>query len=471
MAPVCARPSACNCGNRSTRHVKLAPLRAFLMTPLEHLRAGQLAGSQRLALACGLTEFPREIFELADTLEILDLSGNALRELPADLPRLHRLRILFCSDNQFTELPAVLGQCPSLRMIGFKANQIRHVPAAALPPALRWLILTDNQIEELPATIGRCTQLQKLMLAGNRLRALPPELAACTRLELLRIAANQLTEFPAALLALPRLAWLAYAGNPFCAAQEVAALRAAPGPRMAWDALQLQHVLGQGASGVIHQAHWQHATGAQPVALKLFKGAVTSDGLPQSEMAACLQAGAHPHLIPLLGQLADHPDGAPGLLMALIEPGFRTLAGPPSLDSCTRDVYAADTRFDAASALRLALGMASAARHLHAQGLLHGDLYGHNILHNGQGHALLGDFGAASFLAPDDPAQAHALQRLEVRAWGCLLEELLACCPPDAASFLAPLAALARACQQEDVGARPLFDEIEQRLRTLVGDL
>ena len=124
------------------------------MTPLEHLRAGQLAGSQRLALACGLTEFPREIFELADTLEILDLSGNALRELPADLPRLHRLRILFCSGNQFTELPAVLGQCPSLSMIGFKANQIRHVPGAALPPALRWLILTDNQIEELPAASG-----------------------------------------------------------------------------------------------------------------------------------------------------------------------------------------------------------------------------------------------------------------------------------------------------------------------------
>ena len=154
---------------------------------LEQLRAGQLAGTQRLKLACGLSEFPREIFDLADTLEILDLSGNALSSLPDDLPRLGKLRIIFCSDNQFTELPEVLGQCPQLSMIGFKANRIRTVSGASLPAQLRWLILTDNEVEALPSEIGNCTQLQKLMLAGNRLSTLPEELAACSRLELLRL--------------------------------------------------------------------------------------------------------------------------------------------------------------------------------------------------------------------------------------------------------------------------------------------
>lgn len=439
------------------------------MTTLEQLRAGQLAGTRRLALACGLTEFPREIFDLADTLEILDLSGNALSSLPADLPRLHRLSVLFCSDNQFTALPAVLGQCAQLTMVGFKANQIRTVPGAALPPALRWLILTDNQVEELPADIGRCSQLQKLMLAGNRLRALPAEIAACTRLELVRIAANQLTEFPAALLALPRLSWLAYAGNPFCAAQEAVAFSAAASAPIAWDDLQLQQVLGEGASGVIHQAQWQRGEAAQPVAVKLFKGAVTSDGLPQCEMTACLQAGAHPHLIPVLGPLADHPSSAPGLVMALIDPGFRTLAGPPSLDSCTRDCYAPETRFDVATAIRIALAIACAARHLHAQGLMHGDLYAHNILHNETGNALLGDFGAASFFIQDDQPQVQALQRLEVRAFACLLEELLARCTPPAEARHAweALAALKTTCLQEATHARPLFGEIELALNAL----
>ena len=97
------------------------------MHTLEQLHSGELKGIQRLQLRCGLTEFPREIFELADSLEILDLSGNQLSALPDDLPRLHKLRVIFCSDNPFTELPEVLGQCTQLSMVGFKANRIAHV--------------------------------------------------------------------------------------------------------------------------------------------------------------------------------------------------------------------------------------------------------------------------------------------------------------------------------------------------------
>ena len=123
------------------------------MDTLACLRSGQLHGATRLNLACGLTEFPREIFDLADSLEILDLSHNALRTLPDDLARLHKLRIVFCSNNQFTELPRVLGQCPQLSMVGFKSNPIHTVPAAALPPQLRWLILTDNQIQEIVTVV------------------------------------------------------------------------------------------------------------------------------------------------------------------------------------------------------------------------------------------------------------------------------------------------------------------------------
>ena len=146
------------------------------------------------------------------------------------------------------------------------------------------------------------------MLAGNHLTALPLELGNCTRLELLRISANHLTEFPRQLLALPRLAWLAFAGNPFC---EVQGIGPADNP-IAWQRLTLQHTLGEGASGVIHQADLDLLTGKtpQPVAVKLFKGDVTSDGLPQNEMAACLRAGGHPHLIPVMGTVPDHPASA-----------------------------------------------------------------------------------------------------------------------------------------------------------------
>ncbi|MFM0079110.1 leucine-rich repeat-containing protein kinase family protein [Paraburkholderia sediminicola] len=444
-----------------------------MTTTLEQLRAGQLAGTRRLRLACGLSEFPREIFDLADTLEVLDLSGNALSRLPDDLPRLSKLRIIFASDNPFTELPEVLGQCSQLSMVGFKANRIRTVSGQSLPPLLRWLILTDNEIEALPAEIGACTQLQKLMLAGNRLRTLPEELATCSRLELLRLAANQLSELPAWLLRLPRLSWLAFAGNPFSEALETAALTDTPIADIRWDELKLEQQLGEGASGVIYRAALlaRHEHASRPVAVKLFKGAVTSDGLPDCEMAACIRADDHPNLIPVVGKVKDHPAGAHGLVMELIDPQFTNLAGPPSLESCTRDIYDADTRFELASVLRIAYGMASAACHLHRQGVMHGDLYAHNILHAGQGRALLGDFGAASFYATDDRDFRPALQRLEVRAYGCLLEELIDRCDWLAAEadIAAKLVALKENCLSEEIGNRPLFDDIAAVLRQLTG--
>ena len=173
---------------------------------------------------------------------------------------------------------------------------------------------------------------------------------------------------------------------------------------------------------------------------------------------ACLAAGAHPHLIPVLGRIAGHPGGAEGLVMRLIDPAFRSLAGPPSLESCTRDVYAGDCAFALSVVLRIALGIASAARHLHERGIVHGDLYAHNILHDGAGGVLLGDFGAASLYAPGDAAEA--LQRIEVRAFACLLEELLERCAMPSPG----LAALHAACGDADPQARPLFAEIERVL-------
>jgi Leucine-rich repeat (LRR) protein len=62
------------------------------MQTLKQLQNGELKGAVSLKLAEGLSNFPREIFELADTLEILDLSFNNLSELPADFGRLQKLK-------------------------------------------------------------------------------------------------------------------------------------------------------------------------------------------------------------------------------------------------------------------------------------------------------------------------------------------------------------------------------------------
>lgn len=426
---------------------------ASTLDRLAALRRGDLAGTRELRLP-GLAEFPPEIFGLAETLEVLDLGNGTLTNLPGDFGRLGRLRVLFCSGNRFTRLPPVLGDCNALSQVGFRNTGLRDVPAEALPPALRWLTLTDNRIERLPSALGERPLLQKLMLSGNRLDALPDSLAGAPNLELLRLAANRFETLPPWIVALPRLAWLSWAGNTFDGGTMPDAPALVP-----WADLDIGEPLGEGASGVVHRALWCWAGATQSAALKLFKGAITSDGLPEREMAACLAAGSHPNLTGAIGRLVGHPEGQQGLLMPLLPADWRVLAGPPSLDSCSRDVYAPGRRFEPGTVLRIAAGIAGAAAHLHARSLLHGDLYAHNILWDGDsGEAVLSDFGAASVL-PTDGIGAE-LQRLDVRAWGILLGELLSRCTAESAG----LRALEHACIQPDPTARPLMAEVVDAL-------
>ncbi|MDH0747774.1 leucine-rich repeat-containing serine/threonine-protein kinase [Pseudomonas sp. GD03842] len=425
------------------------------MHTLADLRAGKLAGSKRLDLSCDLTTFPDEIFSLSDSLEVLNLTGNRLTELPADLHRLQHLKVLFCSNNPFTELPEALGQCPELFFVGFKSCRIATVSPRALPPRLRSLVLTDNCLASLPDELGQFPALQKLMLAGNRLQELPESLVACQHLELVRIASNRFRQLPAWLLRMPSLAWLAFSGNPLTDIHQDTPIRQIP-----WAELSLQQVLGEGASGVIQQAEWRRDNSLQNVAVKLYKGQLTSDGTPLNEMAACIAAGQHPNLIPVEGQVLDHPEHTQALVMRLIATRFATLARPPSLATCTRDVYE-DIRLSPSTVQRIAHGIASACAHLHGRGINHGDLYAHNVLWAEPGDSLLGDFGAAAFYPDADTG--FLLQRIEVQAFGILLGELLALCDghrPDTAS----LRALQAHCTQADVGGRPGFDEVERRL-------
>jgi serine/threonine protein kinase len=144
--------------------------------------------------------------------------------------------------------------------------------------------------------------------------------------------------------------------------------------------------------------------------------------------------------------------------MELIDAEFRALAGPPSLATCTRDVYADGERFSEAVVLRIARAMASVAGALHAKGILHGDLYAHNVLRNDDGHALLGDFGAASFYPPGETA----FERLEVLSFGRLLGELLDRCPeetPDLRAFQAR-------CESPVVFDRPSFADVQSALHS-----
>ncbi len=427
---------------------------------LEDLKSGKLRGTKRLKLACGLKEFPKEILTLAETLEILDLSDNNLSELPDSLAQLKNLKVIFFAKNRFTTFPKVLKECHSLSMIGFKSNQLAVIPEDAFPPLLRWLILTDNKIKKLPKSIGACHLLQKCALAGNLLEELPDEMQNCRNLELLRISANQLKRIPDWLFALPKLSWLAFGGNPAVENLQLSAEI----DSFHWDEFSLEELLGEGASGHISKAKWQGKEEA--VALKVFKGDVTSDGLPEVEMDLSIAAGFHENLIQVLGKIEAHPEEKPGLIMNLISPNYSNLGNPPSLETCTRDTFTEEHVFTEDELLKLAKSIASVCAQLHSKGIKHGDLYAHNILVNEEAHFILGDFGAASFYDLNS-AVADKIERIEVRAFACLLEDISGLVPSreidPARKF--KWQELIADCSLEEVSERPNFAAISEKLK------
>ncbi len=416
------------------------------MQTLAQLRSGELKGIKQLTLSENLTSFPQEIFELADTLEILDLSHNALTCLPPDISRLINLQIAFFSYNRFTHIPSFIG-CDNLTMLGFKANQIETFDEDILPHSISWLILTDNKLTKLPRSIGKLHKLQKFPLAGNQIERLPDEMASCQNLELLRLSANQLTEIPAWLFSLPKLSWLAFSGNP-CSANQQFELQ-----EIAHDTLEVKEKLGSGASGDIFKAY--SSVHEEEVALKLFKGAITSDGYAHDEMNACMSVGEHPNLIKVLAKIQG--DERLGLLLEYIPTVYQNLGLPPDFETCTRDTFHEEKTFSIETIQTVAKAIASAASHLHERGVMHGDLYAHNILINDKDHCYLGDFGAASFYEPHQ----KKFEKIEVRAFGCLLEDMLSLCPVKEGKEYEVLAQLRKQCMNEKVEERPLFSEIK----------
>jgi serine/threonine protein kinase len=269
---------------------------------------------------------------------------------------------------------------------------------------------------------------------------------------------------------MPELSFLSFASNPY-------APSFADNPILddiSWSDLSVQHLLGEGASGIISKGTWQAKDGDKDVAIKVFKGELTSDGSPMDEMNACITAGQHPNLIDPIGKIHGHPEKK-GLVLQLIPPHYTNLGGPPTLESCTRDSFPPDTVFSAEQCRSILYGIASAAKHIHERGIAHGDLYAHNTLIDKSGHALLGDFGAATIYGNSD--RKEEIEKMEVLAFGHMIEDLLGLverriCEEDVFNekdgyAIEGLNALHYRCTNPIVRERPGFGEVVE----ILGDL
>lgn len=401
-----------------------------------------------------LTELPLDVCKLSG-LRKLNAASNHLSALPAEFAELQALKVSFFLGNKFTSVPHILGKLSSLFMLSFKSNSLVDVPEEALASQLGWLILTENRLTRLPASLGGLGCLRKCMLASNQLTSLP-DMSGCTSLELIRLSDNKLSDIPESLLRLPKLTWLALAGNP-CTISITAPLPTDHRQLSIAD-IDIGQILGEGASGTVRKATIRSS--GRTVAIKIFKSA-SSDGRPEDEIAASLalaststelnsdNASGSQRLINCMAYIDESvsepvkcssgPDLARGRVLALImeylEPSEWALLGKtPSFDSVTRDCYPAGTSFSVDAALSIALSISHALHYMHASGICHGDVYAHNILYNaGQKVAKLGDLGAAFFYRGPSSASgaaaplphSHLYERLDVRGYGCLLEDMV----------------------------------------------
>lgn len=364
------------------------------------------------------------------------------------------------------------------------------VKYCSLNPSVGWLILTDNKIKSVPASIGKLSKLQKLMLANNELETVPDELANCKELELIRISNNKLTVIPQWLFKLPKLAWLASSGNP-CSAPIT---ESADKKCVKYAELNIGDKIGEGASGNVYKLNRVVEDGKEneeeeEMVLKLFKSERTSDGDPRDEMGINLMI-SHPHILSCLGYVDDGPTDVPpagqsnpalGIVFPLLT-GCTSLAGPPSFDTVSRDVYPESAKFSLAYISNLLLGVASACRYLHARKLSHGDLYGHNLLVSDDGTPTLVDFGAATHFVQEvkcDMSSEHRsgncselpYEGLEVNAFGILMTEVVSrhcAAGKEREGAVAALTNLAAQCTNADTSARPNFQIVLVNLMNIL---
>ena len=123
------------------------------------------------AVAVGLTVFPAEVCYLS-LLQTFSLAQNAIASVPDEVGKLSKLKRLSLAQNR---LPSSFGELQSLAVLVLDGNEMREFPLVLTGmKALRNLSLRKNSISSIPAALGDCllAKQAKVDLRGNGLNTL-----------------------------------------------------------------------------------------------------------------------------------------------------------------------------------------------------------------------------------------------------------------------------------------------------------
>ncbi|XP_030929493.1 plant intracellular Ras-group-related LRR protein 6 [Quercus lobata] len=206
-------------------------------------RAARLSiTSKELSLeGLSLSAVPSEVWESGEIIKV-DLSRNAIQELPVELSSCISLQTLILSRNKIKDWPgAILKSLPNLLCLKLDNNPLRQIPsdgfqavsriqvldlsgnASSLPehPAfssmshLQELYLRRMQLHEVPSDIFNLQQLRILDLSQNSLQSISVEFQRLISLSELGLSDNNISVLPPELgLLEPSLQALRLDGNP-----------------------------------------------------------------------------------------------------------------------------------------------------------------------------------------------------------------------------------------------------------------
>lgn len=438
-------------------------------------------------LACqGLTAVPAEVFQMR-SLRILNLMGNSLTFLPSEIGQLSQLEILGLKDNRLTALPASIGDLTGLVALYVTNNGLTNLPPSiGRLVNLRKFQASFNDLQALPEEMGNMRSLELFRAAGNpKLLSIPVSLARAPSLTWLSLGGSKFCDaFSRNTLGPPEkdgAQWWAMEGHRggrgACArgrsidhdtsnttTECTGGRYIEVPPSIPRKTLQLERKLGDGASGEVFLSEWENGTAAalsassaswkrrltpqkkkkakEQVAVKIFRHDVSPDGRAIDELEVlCLLE--HPNLSKARalvvedegeagrGGLRSGTEGLRpiGVVMDLV-PG-QAMAAKPDHTSMLRCRWEEGRLYSHAVVLRIAHNLAAALMHLHAKGIFHGDVYAHNCVVDEEGNTTLLDYGAAFLYSVgegggrEEGMEGLDLEKLEVRAFGLLLADLL----------------------------------------------
>ena len=146
-----------------------------------------------------LEYLPEKIYEFF-WLQELNVRGNFIKEIDADIKKLIQLEFLDFSENRLIDIPIQLSLIGNLRKLWLVSYKIIEFPKFLKKlRKLKELNLTNNAISKIPDEITEFYNLTHLYLNINNLKEIPEQLKELKRIEVLGISDNRLTQIPSTL--------------------------------------------------------------------------------------------------------------------------------------------------------------------------------------------------------------------------------------------------------------------------------